>query len=222
MSDAIYFLPDGYTPNLRPAYYVDEGDDLWQEAVYQYAAALASRLRVPHCVDLGCGRGGKTARYLVAHNRKAAIGVDHGQNYQLALWARPITIGTAVPQALLQFVDHDLNSDAWLPVNTDNALIVCADVLEHLETPEILLERIAQTTANAMVFSTPDRALLYDAGHLGPPGNPAHVREWAADEFKAFVIRWFGKGWAPEASMHVLERPDSAREVTYLLSLVRA
>jgi hypothetical protein len=55
--------------------------------------------------------------------------------------------------------------------------------------PERLLRYLRRLldVAEALVLSTPDRDLTWGEGHPGPPPNPSHVREWNADELRAFM-----------------------------------
>src|SRR5262249_51931041 len=56
--------------------------------------------------------------------------------------------------------------------------------------PENLLGLISNAMdrgASVAVLSTPDRELSNKPGHMGPPLNPAHVREWTRAEFGQFL-----------------------------------
>jgi hypothetical protein len=66
-------------------------------------------------------------------------------------------------------------------------LVICADVIEHLEDPNELLQFIKRTQASRVVISTPERDLLNLGTHDGPPRNMHHVREWNGDEFCAYI-----------------------------------
>jgi hypothetical protein len=58
------------------------------------------------------------------------------------------------------------------------AVVICADVIEHLPDPVPLVRNLASLAerSRAVVVSTPDRALVGGPHHLGPPGNPSHAR----------------------------------------------
>ena len=69
-------------------------------------------------------------------------------------------------------------------------MLVCGDVIEHLVRPERLLHGLRLALdhgAHAVFLTTPDRELISGVGHLGPPENPAHVREWRSSELAEFM-----------------------------------
>jgi len=174
-----YFLAPGYRERLEPEYFHDEGmDAVWQPDVYPEAAALGRVLGATKIVDLGCGDGSKLA---ALHPEFEIVGIDVGANLERARSEHEV--GT--------WVELDLDSDEPLPLDdVADALFVCADVLEHLVRPEKTLQRVRDVLergAAAFVVSTPERDLAEGPGHLGPPRNPAHVREWNTDELRRLL-----------------------------------
>lgn len=156
-----FFLPDGYVENTEPAYF-DDADDgkVWQPDVYALAAAFARAAGVTTLVDVGCGRAEKA----LATGLKVA-GIDHGPNV-----ARAIDAGALVR-------DRDLEKGLQYDGVLSNAVVVCADVIEHLRDPRPLLRDLAASPV--LLLSTPDRTLVRHADdQLGPPANACHVREW--------------------------------------------
>ena len=171
-----YFLPSGYRSREQPAYDYEHRDDgiVYQPDVYADAARIAERLRALRIIDVGCGNGEK----LVAlHPRYEIVGIDKGDNLERCRERFPF--GT--------WLEHDLDSDEPLPVGdaVEGSVLICADVIEHLLYPERLLEklRLGLSRADAILISTPERDLTHGTGHMGPPPNPAHVREWTLHEF---------------------------------------
>jgi SAM-dependent methyltransferase len=174
-----YHLDPAYTPRLEPRYFVDDGlNATWQPDVYPEAAALARRLGAGVIVDFGCG----TASKLVELSPEFEIvGIDFGDNIRAC--RERYDIGT--------WVEADF--DAGTPLDFDQfegAVLVCADVIEHLVRPELLLRRLRQALdrgAFALVLSTPDRTRSFGEDQFGPPLNEAHVREWSASELESFM-----------------------------------
>ena len=174
-----YALPDGYVARAKPEYFDDTSVDIiWQPDVYECAAEVARRLEVKTIVDLGCGAGTKLTALL---DEFSVIGVDYGPNIERCRKAH----------SRGEWIEHDFDSTP--PLNLDKprgALLICADVLEHLAYPERLLMTIRKALdegAIAAILSTPDRALYYGTSQLGPPPNPSHVREWRREEFRRFL-----------------------------------
>lgn len=174
-----YFLAPGYRERLEPTYFHDDGmDAVWQPDVYPDAATLARLLGSRRIVDLGCGDGSKLA---ALHPEFEIVGLDVGANLDRS----------RERQAVGTWFELDLDSDDPLPIeDVSGSLFICADVLEHLRFPEKTLHRVREALdrgADGLVLSTPQRDLADGDGHLGPPRNPAHVREWNALELRDFL-----------------------------------
>jgi 2-polyprenyl-3-methyl-5-hydroxy-6-metoxy-1,4-benzoquinol methylase len=177
-----YFIRHDYTARKAAEEYDAAerwGDVVWQPDVYPSAARIAERLGSVRIVDLGCGNGEKLA---ALHPRFEIVGLDTGANLELCTSRYPF--GT--------WLEHDLDEDTALPLDADQlrgAVVVSADVIEHLLRPEILLHKIgaALETGDAACISTPDRRRTWGAAHIGPPPNVAHIREWETAEFCAFL-----------------------------------
>jgi SAM-dependent methyltransferase len=154
---------------------------VWQPDVYTHAAAIARALGAPRIVDVGCGSGKKLVALAGGLD---VVGIDFGPNIGECRAAYDAG----------EWVEFDLSDrDAWIPLADDvwrGSVVVSSDVIEHLAQPEHLLRQLARGLgkgAAAIVVSTPDRVRTYGAKHLGPPPNPAHVREWALAELEAFL-----------------------------------
>jgi SAM-dependent methyltransferase len=72
-------------------------------------------------------------------------------------------------------------------------LLVCCEVLEHLDRPESALERLAELPAEYAVFSVPREPLwrvlnLCRFKYLDEWGNtPGHVNHWSKSSFLSFI-----------------------------------
>jgi SAM-dependent methyltransferase len=156
---------------------------VWQPDVYSTAARVAERLGAQRIIDIGCGDGQKLAEL---RSRFDLYGIDFGANIEAC--RRDYDFGT--------WIEHDLDSDEPLPIprpGDRRAVVVCSDVIEHVIHPARLLLKLqtALESGCALIVSTPERELTSGAHDLGPPQNPAHVREWTLEEFGAF-LRWSG------------------------------
>ena len=128
--------------------------------VYRFARELAGGKTV---VDIGCGTGGKLARY-VAPVAQRCVGVDQASGIAVSRRNHPHC----------EWIDGDLSTDTpWdqaRGVGPD--LVICLDVIEHVPDPCELLDRLARLGGNLLI-SAPDRALLPGASDEGPPTNPS-------------------------------------------------
>lgn len=175
-----YFLPPEYRARLDPSYFADTGyEGVWQPDVYPESAALARRLKSRKIVDIGCGTADKLVQL---HPEFEIVGIDYGSNIEAC--RERYDFGS--------WVEADFDHGQSLGVsNFGSAVLVCADVIEHLVHPERLvgmLSRALDAGADALVLSTPDRELTHGSGNLGPPPNPCHVREWTGAELERFLL----------------------------------
>jgi hypothetical protein len=70
-------------------------------------------------------------------------------------------------------------------------LVICADVIEHLDNPDDLLDFIDDIDFRLLIISTPERDGQAGKNDFGPPENTSHYREWNAVEFKNYLRQWF-------------------------------
>jgi SAM-dependent methyltransferase len=184
------WTPTGYQKRAQPDYAHQPSDSpkQWQPDVYVAAAALAQSLAAPRVIDVGCGNGSKTIELARACPKASTIGIDLGANLARARTAAPA----------LDWREHDLQSAEPLPVSPAElagAIVINADVIEHLPDPHKLLAMFARALPDvaAILMSTPERQLTRGLRDLGPPSNPAHIQEWTAREFGA-LLRESGLG----------------------------
>jgi SAM-dependent methyltransferase len=184
-----YFIRSDYEPNeVNRSRDEISGDQYWTEAriaasaryqwdAYKFARAVAEGAAADTIVDLGCGVGTKLNRFFSGFTR---VGVDQASAVEVAEQLYP---GTHYYADNLDAPELDLKR-----LLGDIDLLICSDVIEHLEQPDKLLEYIrAQVTpSSTVVLTTPDRVSLHGPEAVRPV-NPAHIREWARDEFCSFV-----------------------------------
>ncbi|PKW18715.1 class I SAM-dependent methyltransferase [Saccharopolyspora spinosa] len=180
----LHYLRHGYTPRVPPEYFVDIDNGItWQPDVYPEVLVLAQQHDRRVIIDLGCGRAGKLVALAAQHPHLDLVGIDFGPNIE---WCRAnLPVG--------RWLDADLEAATTLPLDTEviaRSVVVCSDVLEHLIDPRPAMRLICwllDRGAACAVVSTPARDKRAGTENLGPPANPSHVREWAQDEFRAFV-----------------------------------
>jgi SAM-dependent methyltransferase len=158
------FLPKGYRENPIPAIWEPpKGKTLFQVEVYKHAAKVAEEEGLSTILDVGCGVGDKRQEL----TGFKVVGLD--------------CVDRELESPYTDFLNHNLDdfqSEFEVP---GYCLVLLSDVIEHLKFPRLALRKIKK--ASAIVISTPDRVLLHDREHNGPPSSKAHVREWSSDEF---------------------------------------
>lgn len=207
-----FCIKPGYVEREAPAYFLDDPKGItYQPDVYWYAYGAALELGASGIVDVGCGYAPKL-EILHAHRPDwRYVGIDHGKNIGFCQGAFAGGSSDDWGEWLAIDLEQPHEYDA-----TD-AVVVCADVIEHLRDPRPLLTGIRGSGCRAAVLSTPERDLEWGVGHNGPPPNPCHVREWNRVEFGDFLAQ---EGFALE---HLgLTRPNDQepREKTILARAV--
>ena len=148
--------------------------DHWQKAVYLNARRIAALNGFSRVADFGCGSGYKLMKFLSKYE----------------------TVGFEIEPAL-SFLKERYPTRTWLDgssiedVDLDSDLVICSDVLEHLDDPSRLLMKFASSSGKIFVLSTPALELLSEKGasrRNGPPVNKSHLLEWSTVEFSNFVL----------------------------------
>lgn len=204
-----YGLPDNYQSRYEPQYFADNLTDstLWQADIYRAASRLAHRIGAKRLVDIGCGRAGKL---LPLANQFKICGIDYGEN--IAYCSKIAPAG--------EWYDNNLNEEV---VPTDifrGSVVICADIIEHLPTPDALIKTLRNAAKGGfyVVISTPDRERLEQNTLHGPPANPAHCREWTLSELESWFVseglpvKW--AGW----TISYDKQPDKVNTCCIVLS----
>jgi 2-polyprenyl-3-methyl-5-hydroxy-6-metoxy-1,4-benzoquinol methylase len=163
-----YYIKENYTVRLDNKDFDDTKlTDEWQKEVYEYAKKIAEENNFKTILDIGTGSGYKLIKHFDSYN----------------------TLGIDIPKTVL-FLKEKYPTKSWsdqfVPI-TGYDLIISSDVIEHLPDPDILLDLIIQCNPKLIVLSTPERNLLCNIDHNGPPFNKAHVREWTMVEFYNYI-----------------------------------
>jgi 2-polyprenyl-3-methyl-5-hydroxy-6-metoxy-1,4-benzoquinol methylase len=83
------------------------------------------------------------------------------------------------------------------PVNDSADMIVCCEVLEHLENPDAGLEALQRVATDYVVLSVPREPIwcvlnLVRGKYLTSLGNtPGHIQHWSTSKFLDFVGQYF-------------------------------
>jgi SAM-dependent methyltransferase len=176
-------LPQDYVARAVPDYFDDsqfaEGDLVYQPEVYEAADYLSRTTGRSKIIDFGCG----CSRKLRSVSGTRHIGVDFGLNIE-SCKARFPDWG--------EWIEADFSSancQEMAKLADDQSIVICSDVIEHLTDPSHLaaLLKACFDRGAIVLTSTPDRVRLWGEEHKGPPPNPAHIREWALDEYVRFL-----------------------------------
>jgi SAM-dependent methyltransferase len=174
-----YFIKNGYNHRQSCTYFEDSlaitKGIVHQPDVYTLAEHLGRKFGCTHILDFGCGKGQKLIKL---YPEFQLAGVDFGRNIDYCIKHYPFGQWFAL--------DLELPNKDILPQEImEKTLVVCSDVIEHLSNPTGLLQTLKYCLEHAplIILSTPERDLVRGLSDMGPPTNPAHVREWNRKEF---------------------------------------
>jgi SAM-dependent methyltransferase len=142
--------------------------------VYEWIAARAHGRRV---VDLACGEGYGSA--VLAATAASVVGVDaNPEAYEHARLKYP---GVRFERNMIELWTGDVDC------------VVFLQTIEHVQDPDAVLEHIRELSGpNGVAYvSTPNVLTLAPKG-ADRSGNPWHVREYRAGEYRALCERQFG------------------------------
>jgi len=186
-----YFIKPDYNHKTEyaPRTAMGKGADYWHSArfltsryyqyhVYDYACQLfLSNKNLESVADVGCGTAYKMMNMLVPV-AKRVLGIDqeniiklnqerYGKNY-------------------FEYDDFDSKE---IRVKDKFDVVVCADVIEHLLNPDLLLNYIKNIThhTSTILISTPERDVLYGDKDNKEAYNKDHIREWNKTELMAYL-----------------------------------
>ena len=151
-----------------------QNTDQWQRNVYESALELIKKNNGKSVVDVGCGSGYKLMHMFGNYD---TTGIELAEtchwlnlNYPGKKW--------------LEFENTD-------PRQMKTDMVICSDVIEHVQNPDGLMDFLGKIAFRWLVLSTPERNRVRGKMDFGPPENTSHYREWSDTEFRAYVSGWF-------------------------------
>lgn len=139
--------------------------------------------------EIGCGEGYWVLRW--NEQGLSARGCDFSK--QVIEIARENAIGRDLPPTL--FETHSIYD---LDTKQDSAdLVVCCEVLEHLENPEAGLQALKRVVCGHLIVSVPREPLwcslnLARGKYIDCWGNtPGHIQHWSKSGFIQLVSKYF-------------------------------
>lgn len=130
--------------------------------------------------EVGCGEGELSIR--LAHRGISVAGVDIAEEAVTEARIRAERSGVRIPFEAGSIYDLDTAEKAA-------DLIVCCEVLEHLEQPEKALDKLSSLCRERLITSVPREPLwrtlnMVRGKYLGQLGNtPGHVQHWSRRSF---------------------------------------
>lgn len=139
--------------------------------------------------EIGCGEGYWVLRW--AEQGMAARGCDFSTH--VIELARENAAGRGLSPSLFE-----ARSIYDLEAGCDSAdLVVCCEVLEHLEHPEVGLQALQRVVGRHLIVSVPKEPLwcalnLVRGKYIADWGNtPGHIQHWSKSSFIRMVSKYF-------------------------------
>ncbi len=153
---------------------------------FEKVRILLSKISFEDLLDVGCGEGILLA-YIQGHlKRKSFFAMD----------IDPIKIKTAKKN--IPLVDCLAGSIYELPfVNNRFNLIICTEILEHLDAPNLALQEIRRVTDKYCILSVPNEPIwsflnIARGAYISNLGStPSHVNHWSSKLFQRYVSDYF-------------------------------
>lgn len=148
---------------------------LYQWHVYDYALKLIRKYNIKNVLDVGCGPATKLMDMLSNEAEIYAIDQPSAIEYCKATYNKGNFYA-------------DNFEEPKVCLNVQAGLIICSDVIEHMENPDTLLNYIKRFSnkETLVLFSTPNRDRLRGKNCLISK-KKEHIREWNSGEFKAYL-----------------------------------
>jgi len=151
--------------------------EVFQFPVYQFLSNYIKKNKIKTLIDLGCGIGSKLS-YVNFHNPSTEIiGID--QDDPISYCKKTYAFG--------KWLVDDFENPLLIK-ELKAELLICCDVIEHLEDPDVLLDYIKSMLKKdgTAIISTPERDRLRGVNCTHSP-NKFHIREWSYDEFEIYL-----------------------------------
>jgi SAM-dependent methyltransferase len=148
--------------------------DQWQRNVYESALACIKQNNGKSVIDVGCGSGFKL---IDLFGNFETTGIELAETCD---WLKLKYPG----KKWMEFENTD-------PGQLQTDMIICSDVIEHVQNPDGLMDFLVKINFRWLVLSTPERNRVRGKTDFGPPENTSHYREWSDTEFKSYVSGWF-------------------------------
>ncbi|MCF8070732.1 MAG: class I SAM-dependent methyltransferase [Desulfobacterales bacterium] len=153
---------------------------------YQKISQLTKEINFTSLVDVGCGEG-VLLKYLSRDiSKKLCCAIDYDLNE------------TKDAIMNLHFCNVMRASIYEMPFDNNSFdLVICTEVLEHLENPDKAIEEIYRICNQYVLLSVPREPIwrlsnLARFSYLSDFGNtPGHINHWSGREFRRFVKKKF-------------------------------
>ncbi|SFR08726.1 glycosyltransferase [Desulfoscipio geothermicus] len=152
----------------------------YQPYIYLFAAFLGHRYECKYIINIGGGNGASLAGF---HPNFQFIGIGSGFDFHLNKMLFPF----------VKWLEHDLENPGSISLPQEllsNSVIICTDVIQHLNNPHHLLATIKKWMDYAPVclLSAPAADLARDITSRGSLAHSSPAPKWNLKEFEQFLL----------------------------------
>lgn len=152
---------------------------IYHESRYKFAETYIKNKAV---LDLGCGSGYGTK--ILSGSAKKVLAIDISKD----------TIDFAKNNFGNENIEFKCANVFETGVNNNSVdVVVCFEVLEHVETPDLLLTEIKRVLKEdgLLIISTPNKEITSPNSDI--PINPFHKKEYTLSDLRLFLSKYFSK-----------------------------
>jgi len=137
---------------------------------------LLKNLKVESVLDVGCGEGFTLNKLSENKIGKIYEGIDYSRE------------AIAIGKKLYPNLDLKQGDVYKLPYKDESFdLVICSEVLEHLEEPEKGLRELIRVSKKYLLLSVPNEPLFYFFNYTQWGKDIGHINKWTFLGFKRFI-----------------------------------
>jgi len=153
---------------------------------FKEVKVITTGLEYNTILDVGCGEGNLLLFLKSNNDNRTYYAIDNDEK-ELNL-----------AKINIPFCNLSVGSIYALPFSDDSKdLVICTEVLEHIECPEKAIEELHRVTSRYVIISVPREPLwrilnMLRFHYWNELGNtPGHVNHWSNNSFIRLMSQWF-------------------------------
>ena len=141
------------------------------------------KLEIKNVLDIGCGEGFILNKLKQERIGESWEGIDYSKE--------AVEIGKKI-HSYLDLTQGSIYDSKFKDNSFD--LVVCTEVLEHLESPQIALKEVVRISKKYILFSVPNEPLFLLSNFTQWGKDIGHINHWTFWQFENFVRKNVGEG----------------------------
>jgi len=134
------------------------------------------KLEIKNVLDIGCGEGFILNKLKQERIGESWEGIDYSKE--------AVEIGKKI-HSYLDLTQGSIYDSKFKDNSFD--LVVCTEVLEHLENPQIALKEVVRISKKYILFSVPNEPLFLLSNFTQWGKDIGHINHWTFWQFEKFV-----------------------------------